>query len=106
MNRVRIHQLPAATHDETYTLTVTVGESSHELTFPEGHFFDVTIPCDSLLIERTGTFSDVTVTPDPFSIVCLNGNSPLVAASADSDLFVIFALFVCLFALLFAKQVD
>lgn len=106
MKSVRITGIPGASHVETYTLTFTSGEDESTMSFPEGHFFDVTIPCDTLTINRTGTFSEVTVNPDPFAKVCLTSSQPLVFVEPDHSADLLVLGCVALWCFLFYKMLS
>lgn len=98
MTNVRVQQLGSDTHTETYTLTATLGEDEFTWSVREGDAIDLTIPCDSLTIDRSGTFTEVVINPDPLATVCLTSSQPLVFVHRDYAQDSCFVLFVLLFA--------
>lgn len=103
MKGVQLVELPSSSHVETFTLTVVNGEDTETLSFAEGYGFEVFIPCDSLTVDRTGTYTEFTVNPDPLSNVCLSGTDYHVAAVPDAPGDMLFFACVCAWAFLVAR---
>jgi len=106
MKGVRLVQLPSGSHAETYTLTLTNGEDTETISFLEGYGFDVFLPCNSLEVDRTGTFTEFTVNPDPIINLCLSSTSYHAAAIPDSTGDLLFFACVCFWAYLVARMIS
>jgi len=98
MNYIQLEQISGLT-GQTYTLTWG-GQST---TLASGTPFSALIRCDSLTINRTGSFTPVTVTPENTVQVVLTDGQPVISDTIciyDLAFFFALAFWAWLYSLL------